>query len=98
MLTSLLIEARLWRVTWRHRLAEGGALTLLAVMGLPAVCVAGIVSFAYWNGTQVEPALVQAEERQSTRALRRADDLQCLAENVYFEARGEPLEGQYAVA
>src|SRR5277367_6723528 len=23
---------------------------------------------------------------------------QCLAENIYFEARGEPLDGQYAVA
>ena len=25
-------------------------------------------------------------------------DLVCLARNVYFEARGEPIEGQYAVA
>ena len=24
--------------------------------------------------------------------------MQCLAENIYFEARGEPLAGQYAVA
>lgn len=27
-----------------------------------------------------------------------ADDKECLALNVYHEARGEPLEGQYAVA
>lgn len=27
-----------------------------------------------------------------------ADDLRCLAEAVYFEARGEPLDGQLAVA
>lgn len=26
------------------------------------------------------------------------EDVVCLAENIYFEARGEPLEGQYAVA
>jgi len=32
------------------------------------------------------------------RDARRAEDLQCLAENVYYEARGEPLVGQYAVA
>jgi spore germination cell wall hydrolase CwlJ-like protein len=32
------------------------------------------------------------------RAQRRENDLQCLAENVYFESRGEPLKGQYAVA
>jgi N-acetylmuramoyl-L-alanine amidase len=29
-------------------------------------------------------------------ARRRESDLQCLAENISFEARGEPLEGQYA--
>ena len=28
----------------------------------------------------------------------RALELRCLAENIYFEARGEPLNGQYAVA
>jgi N-acetylmuramoyl-L-alanine amidase len=37
-------------------------------------------------------------QREATHAHRRANDLQCLAENIYFEARGEPLEGQYAVA
>lgn len=35
------------------------------------------------------------DDRQSAR---RAEDLQCLAENVYHEARGESLAGQYAVA
>ena len=28
----------------------------------------------------------------------RAEELRCLAENVYYEARGEPLAGQFAVA
>jgi spore germination cell wall hydrolase CwlJ-like protein len=37
----------------------------------------------------------RADER---RIAQRAEDLQCLAENVYHEARGEPLAGQYAVA
>src|SRR5258708_23517057 len=37
-------------------------------------------------------------QRAAPRAQRGANDLECLAENVYFEARGEPLEGQYAVA
>lgn len=103
MFTSLLIEARICRIAWRHRLASGligtqGSVTFLAMLGLPTLALAGIVSFAYWDGTQLEPARVQAEQRESARALRRATDLQCLAENVYFEARGEPLEGQYAVA
>jgi spore germination cell wall hydrolase CwlJ-like protein len=32
------------------------------------------------------------------RDAQRAEDLRCLAENVYYESRGEPLVGQYAVA
>ena|SRR6185437_9551249 len=103
MFTSLLTEARIWRIGWRHRLANGlcgarGALMVVAMLGLPVLGLAGIVCFAYWNGTQFEPARIQGIEREAARAERRADDLQCLAENVYFEARGEPLEGQYAVA
>jgi N-acetylmuramoyl-L-alanine amidase len=31
-------------------------------------------------------------------AMKRAADLECLAENVYYESRGEPLVGQYGVA
>lgn len=65
------------------------------MLGMPVIGIAGIVYFAYQNGTQLER---QAERREAARAARRAADLQCLAENVYFEARGEPLEGQYAVA
>ena len=37
----------------------------------------------------------RADER---RMARRLEDLRCLAENIYHEARGEPLAGQYAVA
>jgi spore germination cell wall hydrolase CwlJ-like protein len=48
--------------------------------------------------TRIEPARLHAVQREATHARRRENDLQCLAENIYFEARGEPLEGQYAVA
>lgn len=103
MFTSLLIEARIWRISWRQRFADSllrahETLTFLAMLALPTLALAGIVSFAYWDGTRAEPARVEAQQRQTARALRRATDLECLAENVYFEARGEPLEGQYAVA
>lgn len=103
MLTSLIIEARIWRTAWRHRLADvrfraPETLLSIAMLGVPALGMAGIICFAYLNGTQSEPALIQAQRRELARALRRATDLRCLAENVYFEARGEPLEGQYAVA
>lgn len=37
----------------------------------------------------------RADER---RTARRLEDLECLAKNIYHEARGEPLVGQYAVA
>ncbi len=39
----------------------------------------------------------QDEARKRIRQLH-AQNLTCLASNVYFEARGEPLAGQYAVA
>src|SRR5580700_12074345 len=58
----------------------------------------GVVRFAYVDRTLIEPARIHAEQREAAFALRRATDLECLAENIYFEARGEPLEGQYAVA
>ncbi len=104
MLTSLLCEVRLWPVLWRRRLAYywvcgakehlpfAGALVLLVV------AVAGGIYYACLNGISLEPARLEALRREEARASERAAELQCLAENVYFEARGEPLAGQYAVA
>jgi len=43
----------------------------------------GIVRFAYVYGTRIEPARLQVAQRAWTLAQRRANDLQCLAENVY---------------
>jgi N-acetylmuramoyl-L-alanine amidase len=44
-------------------------------------------------------AVLAAREEQLDRIREtHARDLTCLAENVYYEARGEPLAGQYAVA
>jgi len=98
----LLHEARIWPALWRRRLAwywfasAREHLPLLAMLGLPILGLAGIVIFACMNTTRIEPD--QVVQREATRAHRRESDLQCLAENVYFEARGEPLQGQYAVA
>jgi spore germination cell wall hydrolase CwlJ-like protein len=41
---------------------------------------------------------VWIEKAEARAAAKRATDLKCLAENVYYEARGELLVGQYAVA
>ena len=43
-------------------------------------------------------ALVCLDHAQERAAEQRRTDLRCLAENVYFEARGEPLVGQFSVA
>jgi spore germination cell wall hydrolase CwlJ-like protein len=104
MLTSLLRELRIWTAIWRRRLAwyrlvgANNDLPFLAMLGLPILGVACIICFAYLHGTRIEPARIEAMQRETKRALRRESDLQCLAENIYFEARGEPLDGQYAVA
>jgi N-acetylmuramoyl-L-alanine amidase len=104
MLTSLVHEARIWPVLWRRRLADywrfgvKDQLVFVALLGLLILAAAGIICFAYLDGTRIEPARIEALQLEETHARQRADDLQCLAENVYFEARGEPLDGQYAVA
>jgi len=61
MLTSLLCEARIWPVVWRRRLAywlvgEKENLAFLVMLGLPVLGVAGIIYFAYVDGTRIEPA------------------------------------------
>jgi spore germination cell wall hydrolase CwlJ-like protein len=104
MLTSLLRELRIWTAIWQRRLAwyrlvgAKNDLPFLGMLGLPILGIAGIICFAYLHGTRIEPARIEAMQREAKRALRRESDLQCLAENIYFEARGESLDGQYAVA
>jgi N-acetylmuramoyl-L-alanine amidase len=104
MFASLLHEARLWPVLWRHRLAcyfRGGMrehLLFALMLMLPIAAIGAIVCFAYFSEPAIQPNRVQALQREVTRERRRANELQCLAENVYYEARGESVDGQYAVA
>ena len=56
---------------------------------------AGVFSF-FLLGSLAGLSYVDHAQRRA--AEQRRVDLACLAENVYFEARGEPLVGQYAVA
>jgi spore germination cell wall hydrolase CwlJ-like protein len=105
MITALLHEARIWPTVWRRKLAwyrlsdVKESLPFLAMIGLPALGVTSIVCFACLHETKVEPVATDSlASHLAARAHRRESDLQCLAENVYFEARGEPLAGQYAVA
>src|SRR6059058_2261792 len=104
MFTSLLDEVRIWPLLWRRRLAcswllrDKGNIAFLAVLGLMVLAVAAIIYLAYEQEAPIEAVPVEAVRREATRAQRRASDLRCLAENIYFEARGEPIAGQYDVA
>jgi N-acetylmuramoyl-L-alanine amidase len=104
MLASFIQEVRILPVIWRRRLVyywlagDKGNLAFFAMLGLPILVIASIVYFAYLDRTRIEPAQYEAAQREAIRTRQRALEVRCLAENVYFEARGEPLEGQYAVA
>lgn len=82
---------------WRRRIVfswlarEGGGISSFAMAALPVFALTSIVAFAYSQRSRVESHRVEA-------AHERAIELRCLAENIYYEARGEPLDGQYAVA
>jgi spore germination cell wall hydrolase CwlJ-like protein len=102
MFTTLIQEARIWPVVWRRRLVlywrlgEKGSLVFFAMLAAPIIVLASIVYFAYSRPAPVDLVRIEAAHRDA--AYQRAVDLRCLAENIYFEARGEPLQGQYAVA
>jgi len=74
---------------WHAR--ERGGLAVVAMAILPVAALASIVAFARAGHSGDEVARVDV-------ARVRARELRCLAENIYFEARGESLNGQYAVA
>lgn len=57
-----------------------------SVVGTFVAVLCGLVYFAYADHVRI----ASAQQRQT--------DLRCLARNVYFEARGESLAGQHAVA
>lgn len=58
---------------------------------VPLFAIGSIVTFARSGHSGSEVARLEAAQT-------RARELRCLAENIYYEARGEPLDGQYAVA
>lgn len=54
----------------------------------------GILALALLTTTTLAPALASLPSKLSAKKT----DIECLAKNIYMEARGEPLEGQIAVA
>ena len=81
-----------WLVHLRYRLAnfwftkDKGNLIFCALFALVIVMIGSMVYLAYVDHLRMR----WAQQRQA--------DLMCLARNVYHEARGEPIAGQYAVA
>ena len=94
---SLLYRVHIRPAAWRRKIVfywlarDGGGISFFAMLAVPIVAISSIVAFAYSSHTGDEPARAEA-------AHQRALELRCLAENIYFEARGEPLDGKYAVA
>ena len=74
------------RLFWYRADLEGMAFALFAGMMLTGFAFAVHATLAYQDARRDEA--LQAKSQQ----------LSCLARNVYFEARGEPKAGQYAVA
>ena len=65
---------------------DKGDLGFIAMLALFFAVLVGITGFAY------------VDHARRAAAEQRRVDVACLAQNVYYEARGEPLAGQYAVA
>ena len=97
MFRSVLREARIWSGYWRRRVSLSWALRdksdlgFPAMVALPILVLGSILYFAYSTRDNYDGTKLNA-------ALKRELELRCLAENIYFEARGESLEGQYAIA
>ncbi len=74
------------RVFWYR--TDKGPWVFVLVVGLIVALLGFLLTAVFAN---------QDERRNRARELDR-QNLACLARNVYFEARGEPAAGQYAVA
>jgi spore germination cell wall hydrolase CwlJ-like protein len=78
----------LWKLRLLWYRTDKGALAFAGFFAL----VVGALVFAF-NGVSAH-----RESREAAMRDFHARSLECLARNVYYEARGEPSAGQYAVA
>jgi spore germination cell wall hydrolase CwlJ-like protein len=79
--------ADIWhRLVFRWHTTDKSGLWAVAFLAVPLLVLAGIGRFAY------------ADQVRRMAAEQRRADLECLAENVYYEGRGESLAGQHAIA
>jgi spore germination cell wall hydrolase CwlJ-like protein len=94
-LVRALLENWRYRISFAWYCLDKSAVAFYALLPLPFVFLAVLAYFLHEDYELVR----EGHEREIAAAAAARDaELQCLAENVYYEARGEPLEGQYAVA
>jgi spore germination cell wall hydrolase CwlJ-like protein len=74
------------RLVFRWQTTDKSGLAFVAMLAVPLAMLAGIGRFAY------------ADQVRRVAAEQRRIELNCLAENVYHEGRGESLAGQEAIA
>jgi spore germination cell wall hydrolase CwlJ-like protein len=74
------------RLVFRWQTTDKSGLAFVAMLAVPVLMLAGIGHFAY------------ADQLRRMAAEQRRADLHCLAENVYYEGRGESEAGQHAIA
>jgi N-acetylmuramoyl-L-alanine amidase len=79
------LRFRLWMFWWR---TDKGPWAFALILG----AVIAMLGFG------LQRVYSEKDEQQASVRETQLRDLTCLARNVYFEARGEPLAGQYAVA
>jgi len=90
-----LLENWRYRISFAWHCLDKGAVAFYAMLPLPFVFLAVVAYFLHEDYELVR----EGHQREIAAAAAARDaELECLAENVYHEARGEPLEGQYAVA
>ena len=99
---SALLENWRYRISFHWHCLDKGAVVFYSLLPSPLVFLAVLAYFIHedyrlWRDDS-ERAAVAVVATRDAAVTRRDAELKCLAENVYHEARGEPLEGQYAVA
>ena len=82
------------RGSWAHRLTLLWHRVDAAAWSFAALAGTLVAGLAWALGT----VILDREARRERQLQVQQQSLECLARNVYFEARGEPLAGQYAVA
>lgn len=76
----------------------------IAAVVISYILSVGLFASIYNYNTNGEPYITKLDIPEFTHENRNwginydEDDVNCLALNIYFEARGEPIRGQYAVA